>query len=421
MIKNIRVVDFYHTVAEFNVNFNEKVNIIVGDNGTYKTKLLNLINSIFNGRNLEELFVGYFKEFHLELNHDIDKLWDSLKIKRFEGKSGTKFKAEFEISWSKDPHKKTFKETVTYISTSSREVGSVRTANMFKYYTVGDYTELQKILITPGTCLHYLPVNAYNSYSIQYDEKTSISKMNNDAIIRNISLSEFRTRFFAQQLNKDLLTLIFTGNDKINDEEAISIKINEREITSLIKVLEKVGLSDDNLVELIVCKLRSEIDTNSADYKISDTMIKQLIKLLRKMNKDLTQAWAWRDRLEEILNNLFSYTDYHFLFDREKGLIITRDIGETTIQMSIDDMSSGEKQLIGYFCTLIFSEYNMILVDEPENSLHIEWQEDLIENLLKANPKTQYILATHSNHLLKKYIFKDYMSIIDMNRIIRGE
>ena len=65
MIKNIRVVDFYHTVAEFNVNFNEKVNIIVGYNGTYKTKLLNLINSIFNGRNLEELFVGYFKEFHL--------------------------------------------------------------------------------------------------------------------------------------------------------------------------------------------------------------------------------------------------------------------------------------------------------------------------------------------------------------------
>jgi predicted ATP-binding protein involved in virulence len=38
----------------------------------------------------------------------------------------------------------------------------------------------------------------------------------------------------------------------------------------------------------------------------------------------------------------------------------------------------------------------VFIVDEPELSLHIDWQEKFIDAILAANPSVQFILATHS-------------------------
>lgn len=42
------------------------------------------------------------------------------------------------------------------------------------------------------------------------------------------------------------------------------------------------------------------------------------------------------------------------------------------------------------------------VVDEPEVSLHITWQEQFVDALLKASPDTQFILATHSPSIIAK-------------------
>ena len=41
-------------------------------------------------------------------------------------------------------------------------------------------------------------------------------------------------------------------------------------------------------------------------------------------------------------------------------------------------------------------------MDEPESSLHLEWQESLIDNLLQLNEHAQIIIATHSPGILMK-------------------
>ncbi len=38
----------------------------------------------------------------------------------------------------------------------------------------------------------------------------------------------------------------------------------------------------------------------------------------------------------------------------------------------------------------------VFIIDEPELSLHLAWQEIFVESIQKASPKTQFILATHS-------------------------
>ena len=63
-------------------------------------------------------------------------------------------------------------------------------------------------------------------------------------------------------------------------------------------------------------------------------------------------------------------------------------------------MSSGEQHEVVLLYNLIFEvpDSSILLVDEPENSLHVAWQKMIIPDLLKIaeNKKLQLIVATHS-------------------------
>ena len=86
-------------------------------------------------------------------------------------------------------------------------------------------------------------------------------------------------------------------------------------------------------------------------------------------------------------------------------LIINHNKG-AKVQDTIFNLSSGEKQLIVLLACLSFSEEakesHVYIVDEPEVSLHISWQEKFVDALLEASPNTQFILATHSPSIIAK-------------------
>ncbi|WP_353617106.1 AAA family ATPase [Rhizobium sp. EC-SD404] len=68
--------------------------------------------------------------------------------------------------------------------------------------------------------------------------------------------------------------------------------------------------------------------------------------------------------------------------------------------MDVHNLSSGEKQIFVLISHLIFNplikKANVLIIDEPEISLHVRWQEIFVESVLNANDQTQLILATHS-------------------------
>lgn len=66
--------------------------------------------------------------------------------------------------------------------------------------------------------------------------------------------------------------------------------------------------------------------------------------------------------------------------------------------IDIGDLSSGEKQLLIFLSETLLQEGSpyLFLADEPELSLHIEWQEELVPSILRINPNAQVIFATHS-------------------------
>jgi len=72
---------------------------------------------------------------------------------------------------------------------------------------------------------------------------------------------------------------------------------------------------------------------------------------------------------------------------------------------SISGLSSGEKQLIIILGEALLQQSSpwVYIADEPELSLHVKWQENLINNLRKLNPNSQILCATHSPDVVSGY------------------
>ena len=70
-------------------------------------------------------------------------------------------------------------------------------------------------------------------------------------------------------------------------------------------------------------------------------------------------------------------------------------IGETLLPYKL---SSGEKQVLAILLTVLVEDHQpyVLFMDEPEVSLHIEWQKRLIDLILELNPNVQIILTTQS-------------------------
>ena len=70
-------------------------------------------------------------------------------------------------------------------------------------------------------------------------------------------------------------------------------------------------------------------------------------------------------------------------------------------KVQLDQLSSGEKQILLILTTVFLQEErpSVLLMDEPEISLHISWQDRLIDLIRELNPNCQLILTTHSPNI----------------------
>lgn len=83
----------------------------------------------------------------------------------------------------------------------------------------------------------------------------------------------------------------------------------------------------------------------------------------------------------------------------------------------ITSLSSGEAQIFVILTHLAFNpnaQKNVFIIDEPELSLHVQWQELFVDSLREANPQIQYIMATHSPSVILDRVD----SCIDISRKI---
>lgn len=100
-----------------------------------------------------------------------------------------------------------------------------------------------------------------------------------------------------------------------------------------------------------------------------------------------------KKKFQDIVDDLFTETGKKII--RTENEIRFSQIGETLYPYQL---SSGEKQILVILLTVLVED-NMpylLLMDEPEISLHVEWQQRLIDLIIELNPEVQIILTTHS-------------------------
>ena len=98
-------------------------------------------------------------------------------------------------------------------------------------------------------------------------------------------------------------------------------------------------------------------------------------------------------RFHDMVDDLFSDTGKKIV--RTENEIRFSQIGETLVPYQL---SSGEKQMLAILLTVLVedNQHYVLFMDEPEVSLHIEWQKRLIDLCVELNPNVQIILTTHS-------------------------
>lgn len=98
-------------------------------------------------------------------------------------------------------------------------------------------------------------------------------------------------------------------------------------------------------------------------------------------------------RFQDMVDELFAYT--RKTIDRKSNDIAFYQDGERLLPYKL---SSGEKQMLVILLTVLVREgtHSVLFMDEPEASLHIEWQQKLIGMIRRLNPDVQLILSTHS-------------------------
>ena len=180
------------------------------------------------------------------------------------------------------------------------------------------------------------------------------------------------------------------------------------------------SISTDDIVQLLTNEYARINETvNQMQRAKSDSIIKK-IKNRNKDEKDILddiqteieQMEADREVSFQPFNTLSVLITKIF---QHKGIQLNRllTIGDVSNAISSDKLSAGEKQMLSFICYNTFIKEQTIFIDEPELSLHPDWQRTLVPTLLNQGNNNQFFMATHSPFIYSKYSDKEIILSTD--------
>lgn len=206
-------------------------------------------------------------------------------------------------------------------------------------------------------------------------------------------------------INKVVKSISHNGEISSHALKGVHVKVSPQDANwirfDLIRSFDRPLLDTDAISKLDI-SLATELDwqlyklqRKYLDYQVN--IGNRIIQVLQSGVPDAAEQAQKisepKKKFQDIMDDLFSYTGKKII--RNENEIRFSQIGETLVPYQL---SSGEKQILAILLTVLVEDNQnyVLFMDEPEVSLHVDWQKRLIDLIQTLNPNVQIILTTHS-------------------------
>lgn len=170
----------------------------------------------------------------------------------------------------------------------------------------------------------------------------------------------------------------------------------------VIRSFDRPLMSGDLVSKIVDASVTTELDwqlyqlqRKYLDYQVN--IGNRIIQTLSSGAPDAAQKAQEisrpKNKFQDMMDSLFAETGKRLI--RTKNEIMFSQIGE---ELAPYQLSSGEKQMLAILLTVLIedNQHYVLFMDEPEVSLHVDWQQRLIDLIVDLNPNVQIVLTTHS-------------------------
>lgn len=417
-IESFKITKLWGYREDINLTFNNNVNVLIGPNGSGKTTILNLLHSI--------------------LTADIPKLLDvnfeqaEIKLKKFKSKSVLTINVR--IDTTSNLLELAFGKNATILN-----IADISGRSLPEFYQRGSYRRSTTVRgfaddgaiivskefydkLTDLVSIVWLPVSRYLSVTEEGEDDvmTDLEELLDDIFHYhshlNTQLSKRYKEFEHQVLSAILYSKEHDQLDLILSSmpSKLPTKAEKEQLLGAFKV---AGLLDEQMririnehfaaAETVLKRMgeREKVSWDPEDILVVPLILRtqNLMKYARKLEEDRGNIFAPLRRYEEIVKAFFN----------DKSIEVNES-GEVKIELSSSSppseldprlLSSGEKQILILLTEALLKvdEAVVYIADEPELSLHVTWQEKLLESLVALGGQKQVIVATHSPDIVGKY------------------
>lgn len=401
-IKEVKVIGLFGRFSH-TIKFKKGgISLIIGENGVGKTISLTMIESLFN-KNYK-----YFVEIDFKS-----------MVVNFEGDTWTVSKTKMETESEK------IMAPAIKIENNKGEVFQVPLANherasrRFRILEDGTlYDRFERIIYTPDAFLDkfgFIPLYAYqNDTPKWFETRLQENKIKLIAAQRLYHIRPNDSVIVA--IRRDSEELARNIQKEISNASEISAALDSSFPNRLMLEMKKRKVHPFNellkaLADLENMRKRLNdvgligSDNKQLEWDIQTEEMKKVLWLYIEDSKEKLNAYKVivekLTLMRDIINRRFKFKQLYI--DKEKGYVF-KDASNSNLIIPVDKLSSGEQNEMVLIYHLLFNcnENDIIMIDEPEISLHITWQHHMIEDfgeISKLN-HLSLLLATHSPDLI---------------------
>ncbi|NQY22234.1 MAG: AAA family ATPase [Campylobacteraceae bacterium] len=233
-------------------------------------------------------------------------------------------------------------------------------------------------------------------------------------VLKNFDIS------FLDHNNKVLDLIVLAG---INGSGKTSLFEYIMEVFQyrLTEIKDKIKINTPDIPLALYFKNTYYIEAKDSKNEIEEEIIRYIEEQI--FEKELSAKEAY-NKVRTILDQIFDGLNIQIKFsklDRDKNIFFENNEGK---KIHISSLSTGEKELLNKIFYLFVADIkdSVILIDEPEISLHPSWQNRVIKiykNFAKSN-NNQIIIATHSPQIVASTPNERLRVLIKENNTIKA-